>query len=200
MSKQRTIDHEIHPLLKERWSPRAFADRAVDESILLRVFEAARWAPSCFNEQPVRFIIGRKGIGDNHRKMFEILSPGNQIWAGAAPVLGLVCGKKSFTHNDLPNHWHAYDAGQAAAHFTFQAQSEGLFVHQMGGFDPARAVELFGIPPDFQPVAALALGYLGDPDSLPDNLKRQELAPGRRRALPGTVFEGDWGEPARFLP
>jgi nitroreductase len=195
MHKIRPVDHDIHELLKRRWSPRAFDDRSIAPDKLRRIFEAARWSPSCFNEQPWRFIVGVKGEGDTYDRISEALKPGNRRWTHTAPVLAFICGKKTFTRNDKPNNWHVYDAGQAAAHLTIQAMSEDVFVHQMAGFSVEKARELFRIPDDYAVVTAMAMGYVGDPAQLPEELRKSEAAPGSRRPLTETVFGDEWDRP-----
>jgi len=199
LEKIRPVDHDIHDLLKRRWSPRAFSDRPVEPAVMRRIFEAARWSASCYNEQPWRFIVGRRGEGRTYDHITEALAPGNQRWTHTAPVLVLICAKQTFTHNGKANRWHVYDAGQAAAHLTMQAMSDNVFVHQMGGFSAEKARELFHVPEDYEVVTAMAMGYPGDPEQLPEELRQSELAPGSRRPLSGTVFDVEWDEPHPFL-
>jgi nitroreductase len=199
MEKIRPVDHDIHELLKKRWSPRAFGERSIDPEKLRRIFEAARWSASCFNEQPWRFIVGVKGEGAVYDRITATLAAGNQRWTGTAPVLVIICGKKTFSHNGKPNNWHVYDAGQAAAHLTFQAMSENVFVHQMAGFKADKVRELFDIPEDYAVITALAMGYLGDPGQLPEEMRKSESAPGSRRPLAETVFGEEWDRPHPVL-
>jgi len=194
--KQAQTREPLHPLLAGRWSPRAFKPAIPEPGALVLVLEAARWAPSCYNEQPWRFIVGIKG-DETWKTLSEILKPGNRTWALEAPVLILLAAKKTFTHNGRPNRHHAYDAGQAAAMLTVQAQAQGLYVHQMAGFSPEDAEERLNIPADFEPMTVMALGMLGDPDGLPDDLRERELTPRERMPLSGLAFGGRWGEPLR---
>ena len=149
--KERTIstDYEIHTLLAERRSPRAFAADMIEPEKLQRIFEAARWAPSSSNEQPWRFIVGIKGNGPAYDKIFSTLSERNQNWAQSAPVLAIGVAKKEFSHNDKPNRFHQYDTGQAVAYLTMRAMAEGVFIHQMGSYSASQAREIFNIPDDF---------------------------------------------------
>ncbi|MBN2431872.1 MAG: nitroreductase family protein [Acidobacteria bacterium] len=199
LEKIRPVDYDIHDLLRRRWSPRAFSDRTIEPAVMRRIFEAARWSASCFNEQPWRFIVGIRGAGDTYDRITAALSPGNQRWTHTAPVLVLICSKKTFTHNSKPNDWHVYDAGQAAAHLTVQAMSESVFVHQMAGFSADKARELFQVPADYEVVTAMAMGYAGDPAQLPEELHKSELSPGSRRPLSGSVFGEEWDTPPSFL-
>jgi nitroreductase len=201
VKKERTIstDYMIHPLLVERRSPRAFAADMIEPEKLQRIFEAARWAPSSSNEQPWRFIVGIKGNGPTYDKIFSALSERNRNWAQSAPVLAIGVAKKTLSHNGNPNRFHQYDTGQAVAYLTMQAMAEGVFIHQMGSYSAAQARELFNIPDDFEPMAALVLGYLGDPTILPEDLRERETGPRRRRPLAETVFGDTWGQTLDLL-
>lgn len=194
VAKQAAAQYPLHELILRRWSPRAFADRSVEHATLLRLLEAARWAPSCFNEQPWRYIVATKENPAEFGKMVNCLVEGNQEWAKHAPVLMISVAKLAFTHNGKPNRHAFHDVGAASAYLTIQATALGLFVHQMGGIYADRARETYGIPEGFEPVAGIALGYLGDPATLPDALRERELAEGSRQPLEGMVFSGKWGE------
>jgi nitroreductase len=180
----------------QRWSPRAFADKPVAAEDLKRIFEAAHWAASSSNEQPWRFLVGRKGDA-TYAKIFESLVEFNQMWAKSAPVLVLSVGKKTFSHNGSPNYHGLHDTGAATAYLTLQTSALGLHAHSMGGFDHEKARELFGIPEDYAMGAVTALGYLGDVDALPDRYKERELAPRTRKPLSEVVF-AEWEKPAQF--
>src|SRR6185436_3409386 len=189
-------DHSIHELIQQRWSPRAFdASRPVPRAELLRLFEAARWAPSSRNEQPWRFLmLEREAMPESCRALFETLSAANQSWAAAAPVLVLSAVRTSFEDTGTANHMAWYDAGQAVALLTIQATSQGLAVRQMEGFDRTRARTAFAIPAEFEPAVAIAIGYTGDPDALSlDKHRAAERQPRKRRPIGDFVYEGVWG-------
>lgn len=174
----------IHPLLAERYSPHAFQDRPVPEEALVRLLEAARWAPSSFNEQPWRFLVGRRSDGSGTwEQIFATLAEGNQAWAQHAPVLVLAAAKRTFAFNgeENPHAWH--DVGLAMAQLTVQATREGLGVHQMAGFDGEQARERFGIPEDLEPVSVTAVGYPGDPSQLTEELRERAEGPSEREPL-----------------
>ena len=185
----------LEPIL-HRWSPRAFADRDVPAEDLKRGFEAARWAASCFNEQPWRFVVGRRGE-ETFRKILDALVPGNQVWAKNAPVLILSVASKQFAHNRQvnPHYWH--DTGAAMANFAVQITALGLHSHSMAGFDHGKAKAAFHIPDDFETVAVTAVGYQGDPDSLPEAPRKSEITPRQRKDLKEFVFS-EWQEPLQF--
>ena len=187
---------DIHTVISERWSPRAFdADKPVEQEKLLSVLEAARWAPSCFGDEPWRFVVtNRFEDEDAWQQMFSILVPGNQTWAQRAPVLMLACADSVFRANGKPNRWAHYDVGQASISLCLQATALGLVTHQMGGFDADKAREALKIPEQFTPMAAIALGYQGDVSALDKDLQSVELAERKRQPMSENFFSGVWGK------
>ena len=183
-------------VILERWSPRAFADRDVSPSDLKVIFEAARWAPSCFNEQPWRFIVGHRN-SETYKKIHDALVPFNQAWAQNAPVLVLSVARTRFTHNDSPNNYAVHDLGAADGFITLQAASMGIATHQMAGFDQARAREAFAIPEVYAIGSVMALGYQGDPSSLGEHYQGQEQSPRSRKPLSEIVLSA-WEQPAQL--
>jgi len=178
----------IHELLANRWSPRTFSSRPVEPEKLTQLFEAARWAPSCYNVQPWHFIVATREDAEGYNRMLSTLVEQNRQWAQQAPVLILAVAKLDFNHVDRPNRHAYYDLGQSVADLTVQASALGLQVHQMGGFDPNAARELFAIPKGFDPVAMIALGYDEGPAADPSARTRKPLS--------DFVFSGSWGRPA----
>lgn len=199
MKKTAVTDHPITDLLRERWSPRAFSDKPIPADELRSLFEAARWAPSSNNEQPWAFIVASKDDPATHAKLLGTLVELNQAWAKHAPVLGIAISRMTFARNGNTNRNAFYDTGAAMADLTTEAVSRGLLVHQMAGFDHHKAIEHFLIPEGWEPIAAFVIGYPGDPQSLPENLRERELAPRTRKPLAEFVMSGTWGEPASFL-
>jgi nitroreductase len=189
-------DFYLCPLLAKRYSPRAFADRKIEDEKLRRIFEAARWSASCSNEQPWRFIVGIKGEDDTFERVLHVLTESNQRWARNAPVLMLLCATTTFAISGKPNKWHMYDAGQAAVHLTVQALHEGIYLHQMAGFDAEKARVEFSIPPDAVPASAIAMGYAGDTNTLPEDLRVREFQPRTRKSISEMLFSGSWGKPS----
>ena len=187
----------VVPLIHERWSPRSFADREVSAAMLAKVFEAARWAPSSFNEQPWRFLVGRRG-DSAYQKIFASLGEFNQKWAKTAPVLILGAARTKFSHNGAENRHALHDLGAAAALLTLQAAALGLATHQMAGFDPEAARKAFGIPEEYAIGSVMALGYQGEPAALGDEaLIERETAARTRRPQGEFVFKA-WGEAAEL--
>jgi nitroreductase len=199
MQKPAPAHHTIHDLLRHRWSPRAFSDKPVSPDILRSLFEAARWAPSSSNEQPWAFLVATRDDPQNHAKMLSTLVEFNQAWAKHAPVLSIAVSEMVFERTGKPNRNAFYDTGAAVADLSLEATSRGLFVHQMAGFDPQRATELFAIPSSWEPIAAFVIGYPGDPESLPDSLRQRETAPRERKPLASFVMAGSWGKTAAFV-
>jgi len=198
MKKPAPSDFPVHELIRERWSPRAFADKPVPQDVLRSIFEAARWAPSSFNEQPWAYIVATKDDKENFEKMLSVLVDFNVQWAKSAPVLALAVAKLAFANNNAPNRNAQYDTGAATALLSVEATARGLAVHQMAGFDAERARQAFGIPKGWEPIAALAIGYPGDPASLPAPLKDREMAPRTRKPIAEFVMAGQWGHTAPF--
>lgn len=194
MQKPAITQQAIHELLANRWSGRAYdADQSVSKEQVVSLLEAARWAPSCFGDQPWRYIVCNKA--DNlqaWQAAFDCLVPGNQGWAVNAPVLLLICADTLFGHNDKPNKWAAYDTGAATENLCLQATALGLMAHQMGGFDADKARATFNVPERYQILAMVTVGYQASVDSLSGEVKERELAARSRKPLEELFFNGVW--------
>ena len=199
MDKPAMTDHPIHDLLLERWSPRAFADRPVDDNVLLSLFEAARWAPSSFNEQPWVFFLARRHEFEDFKQALSCLVPDNQVWAEDAPVLVLTAIRTNHEKNDKPNRVALHDLGLAVGNLLVEATSRGLAVHQMGGVDLAAVRREYKLPDHYAPQTAIAIGYPGAPNALHGKLRASELEQRKRRPLREFVFSTEFGAPARIL-
>lgn len=197
MKKPAITNKTIHPLIKNRWSPRSFDSRPVETEKLQRIFEAARWAPSAFNEQPWRFAVGIKG-DNTWKKIFESLAEWNQQWAVNAPVLIMAIGQKSYIKTGKANEVFKYDTGQSVAYLTLQAYEEGLVMHQMGGFSKEKAVELLTIPEGFEPLTVSAIGYQAPPEKLPEEFEKLEHGQRSRISLKELVFADSFGNPSNL--
>jgi len=173
MIKNAKFDFPINDICKNRWSPRAFSNQKIEKEKLQSIFEAARWSPSAFNAQPWRFLIGYKD-DENYRKIFESLVEFNQNWAGKAPILILNCYQLNFSHNLQPNNTAKYDLGQSVAHYSIEAVNQGLFTHQMTGFDAEKANLSFNLGEQITAFSVTALGYLGEVESLPEDMQKME--------------------------
>jgi len=193
MHKPAATDFPVHDLIRHRWSPRAFSDKPLEPVILASLFEAARWAPSSSNEQPWAYLVATKDNPEDFAKMVSVLVEFNADWAKNAPVLALAVSHLKFQSNGNPNRNAFYDTGAATILFSLEATARGLYVHQMAGFDPAKAKRVFEIPADWEPIAAFAIGYPGDPNALSQKLQDREVAPRTRKPLSEFVMSGRWG-------
>lgn len=198
MERRRDVAHPIDDLLARRWSPRAFADRPVERDKLLSLLEAARWAPSSNNEQPWHFIVATKDEAQEFDRLLACLVEKNQSWAKGAPVLMMSVASTVFSRNSKPNRHALHDVGMAIADLTVQATGLGIYVHQMAGFSVDKARAVYSIPDAFEPVAAIALGYLGDPTTLPEDLQQREHVLSSRKPIDEFVFSGAWGRRAEW--
>lgn len=197
--KAAVTGHPILKLLATRWSPYGFKDRLVSSSDLRSLFEAARWAASSYNEQPWNYLVATKEHPDDFERLLSCLVEGNQAWAKSAPVLALGVVSLRFVKNQQDNRAAQHDLGLASANLVMEATSRDLSVHQMIGLLPDKARELYNIPPHYEALTALAIGYKADPDGLPDALKTRDLAPRQRKPLSEFVFTGKWGQPSPLL-
>lgn len=185
----------LHPLLAQRWSPRVLDPATtIDDRVFTALFEAARWAPSWGNTQPARFIAGRRG-GTTFERIHGVLSRGNKGWAGNAALLAIGVAQK-VNEDGEPMPYGEYGLGLAAENLVLQARAEGLHGHQMAGFDRDAARAEFGVPPDFEPTVAIAVGALGDLAETDEGLRAKELRPRVRKPLNEIVFTGSWSTSA----
>ncbi|MDF5721006.1 MAG: nitroreductase family protein [Rhizonema sp. PD37] len=194
MNKQADTQSPIHELLQQRRSPLAFSERMVEPEKLLSVLEAARWAASSYNEQPWSFIVATKDNQGEFERLLGCLVEANQEWAKNAPVLILSVAKLHFERNGKENRHAFHDVGAAVTEMAIQATALGLFIHQMAGFDVPKAKEVYGISEGYEPVAAIALGYIGNSESLSEKLLQRELAQRTRKPLETFVFSGSWNQ------
>lgn len=197
--KKASTDYPISELLAERWSPYAFDNRLVPEADLRSLFEAARWAPSSYNEQPWSYIVATRDNPEQFQRLLSCLVDVNQVWAKAAPVLALGVVRLRFSHNAKDNRAAVHDLGLATGNLVLEATVRGLSVHQMIGILPDRARELYEIPDGYEAWTGMAIGYRGDPTSLPDPLRERERTPKPRKPLREFVFNGKWGNPSPLV-
>ncbi len=176
------FEHPIDEILQKRWSPRAFADKALTDEQVLTLFEAGRWAASCNNEQPWRFIWSHKNGSEKYIKLFECLTTRNQEWVTTAPLLIMTLVNTLFA-NGKPNKWALHDLGLAMGNLTTQASIMGLYVHNMAGFSVEKAREVFTLPEEIVPVTMAVVGYLGDPSMLSEFNQGREAQLQERKPL-----------------
>ncbi|NJL99128.1 MAG: nitroreductase family protein [Synechococcaceae cyanobacterium SM2_3_2] len=199
MQKSAATTYPILPLLSERWSPRAFADRPVEKEKLQSLFEAARWSASCYNDQPWTFFVATRADPATYGMVLDWMVPFNQSWAKQAPVLIAGIARTHMRHNGDPNGWAEYDLGQSVATLSVEATHLGLHLHQMAGFDADKISTSLQLDDSYKPMVMIALGYIGDPDTLPESLQEKEKEARQRLPLEAFVFAGQWGQPASFL-
>lgn len=200
MTKLAQTDHPIEPNLARRWSPYVFSSREVAPEILLSLFEAARWAPSSFNEQPWRFLVATRDQPEAFGQLLNCLTPGNQTWAQKAPVLVITLIKKTFSRNDRPNRTAQHDLGLAVGNLSAEATARGLAVHQMAGVDLEAARRTGAVPDGYEPVTAFAIGYHGEADDAADPAHvDRDRGERRRKPLDELVFGAEFGRPAAWL-
>ncbi len=197
--KQAVSEYPIHELIAKRWSPYAFDSQPVSAADLRSLFEAARWAASSYNEQPWHYLVATQSEPEELAKLLSCLVEPNQAWAKVVPVLAIAVTNLNFKLNGKPNKAAIHDLGLAAATLTFEATTRGLAVHQMIGIMPERARELYAIPEGYEAVTGLAIGYVGDPQRLPEKLKARDLAPRTRKPLAEFVFTGRWGQTSQLV-
>lgn len=197
MKKPAVTRVPIDNTIASRWSGRAFdPDKTISEQDVLALLEAARWAPSCYGDQPWRFIVWNRHVdATSWQKAFDCLAPGNQGWVKDAPLLLLAAADSVFMHNSTPNRWGQYDTGAASENLCLQAASMGLMAHQMGGFDVGKTRAVFAIPEQFALMAMIAVGYPADIARLQGEVLEREMAPRKRRELGELFFKGGWGQP-----
>lgn len=188
ITKIRKVENDINPLFVNRWSPRAMSGEEISHDDLMGLFEAARWAPSSYNNQPWRFIYAKKNT-DHWQRLFSLLVEGNKTWAKNAAVIVVVISRKNFEFNEKPAITHQFDAGAAWENLALEATSRELVTHGMQGFDFNEARKVLGIPDSFDVMAMIAIGKLGQKENLPRDLQEREY-PSNRKPLEEIVMEG----------
>ena len=189
IQNNRQTEIQIDPMFTDRWSPRSFLSDPIPEETILGLFEAARWTPSCYNEQPWFFLYTTKNSED-YPKFLSLLVDTNQQWAKSAPVLLFVLTANNFTKSGKPNNWAQFDAGSAWMSLAFQARKAGLYAHGMAGFHNDEAYKVLNVNKNkYTILAAVAVGKRGKPDDLPDNFRNMEQ-PNNRKSLKDCFKKG----------
>jgi nitroreductase len=193
--KRAQLQHPIEPLLADRWSPYVFESRPVAREDIQSLFEAVRWAPSSYNEQPWRYLVATQDGPTEFKKLLSCLVEANQGWAQAAWVLALGVTSTRFSRNDKANRTAHHDLGLGSASLCLEATKRGLAVHQMSGILPDRARDLYHVPEGFDIHTGLAIGYAGSGDNAPEALRERDQAARSRKQLAEFVFTTDWEKP-----
>ena len=184
----------VMELIARRWSPKAFGPEVPSGNELASMFEAGRWAPSCFNNQPWRYLVTTRNDPGAFSRALACLTEKNASWVRNAPLLAFQVMRETFEYNGKPNPWSGFDCGLAMAQLIIQAEFMGWSVHVMAGFSRDRVRETFGVPEGFKPLVAFVIGREGDPHSLPPHFMEEETAPRERKELEETVFSDSWGK------
>ena len=195
--KKIDTQEKVDGLIANRWSGRAFDNkRPVTHEHIISLLEAARWAPSCYGDEPWRYIVCDKARNEAAwNKALACLSEGNQSWAMNAPVLMLALANTIFRQNDTPNRWAQYDTGAASMSICIQATSLGLMVHQMGGFNVENAASSFAVPEQYTPMAMMAVGYQLAEGEITEEMMVRESSERHRNPLAEQFFDGEWDKP-----
>jgi len=194
MSEHKSTSVAIIDLLRDRKSHRALSPAPIDRPVIFRMLEAARWAPSARNEQPWRFVIVDRKQEAQFSDLVGTLLGSNALWASNASLFIVVVVKNTWGSEGKANPYAYYDAGQAVAHLTVQAQVEGISIRQMGAFDKAKAANCIGVADGFETFLILAVGKPGNVDDLPDDLRTLELARRTRKGIDEIAFSTKWEE------
>ena len=190
ITENRKPEHSIEPIILSRWSPRAMSGEELPDKELFSLFEAARWAPSCYNNQPWRFLYAKRNT-DAWKTFFSLLVEFNQSWCVQAAVLVVIASKKIFDHNGKPSRTHSFDAGAAWENLALEANARGLVAHGMEGFDYDKAKIELKIPDDYTIEAMIAIGKRASKETLPAELQEREK-PSARKPLKEIIIEGVW--------
>ncbi|WP_458746376.1 nitroreductase family protein [Candidatus Nitrosocosmicus sp. T] len=186
----RKAGHNINSIFTDRWSPRSMTGEEISDDELMSLFEAARWAPSSFNNQPWRLIYSKR-TGSHWSKFLDLLNEGNMTWAKDAGVLVVIISRKNFEYNEKPSITHQFDTGAAWENLALEASIRGIVAHGMQGFDYQKAKDILNIPDSFDVLAMIAIGKRGPIDKLPPKLQQVEH-PNGRKPLKEIIMEGSF--------
>lgn len=188
--KPALTDLPIVGAIKRRWSPVAFSDKPLEPKMIAALFEAARWAPSSFGEEPWRYVYAAKG--DDGREALESLLVEGNAWAKKAGLLAISFAKTNFTYNSKPNRHHLHDLGCATGYLVLQSTELGLVSHQMAGFAHEKANDVLGVPKEFVPGSMFAIGHYGDPKAMDEGSQKRDASPRGRKPVEEFAFKGRW--------
>jgi nitroreductase len=194
MNKPADDQYALHELIRDRWSPVAYDGRSISREMLGSLLEAARWAPSSYNEQPWRYVVAMRDEAAEFARLLSCLVDANAAWAKNASVLILAVASLKFSRNGKPNRHAQHDVGLANENLVLQAAALGLAGHQMAGFDPGKCRALYAIPDDFEPLTMIAVGYHATGSDVDETLRRREDSPRSRKPLSEMAFSSQWGK------
>ncbi|MFT4032859.1 MAG: nitroreductase family protein [Siphonobacter sp.] len=191
-NKIANTQYPVSDTVRNRWSPRSFSNDTISQEVLNTIFEAAGWAPSANNLQPWAYLYTTKADIQAFEKFKNCLVPGNQIWAQHADVLVISCAITAYGPEQTPNAYAWYDVGAANTTLIMEAHQNNIYGHIMGGFDRAKTAETFAFPEYVEPVAFIALGYLGEASQLEEPFYTREVTPRSRKTLSEYVFKNEF--------
>jgi nitroreductase len=186
----------ILEIIQERWSPYSFSSNNVEEFKLKAMFEAAGYAPSCNNEQPWMFIYSTQQNRQIFNDYLGFLAESNKVWAKDVYALIISLARTKFSLNGKPNRYAFHDTGMAVANLLLQALAMDIYVHQMGGFSIEKVKEYFKLDEDIEPVAIMAVGYMGDANSLSPELMKRDEKRRPRKSVNEYAFKNSLYNPA----
>lgn len=184
----RKSPYKIHPLILNRWSPRSMTGEEMSDEEIMPLFEAARWAPSSYNNQPWRFIYAKRNTPE-WKHLFDLMIEFNQSWTKNAAVLVVVISRNTFEHNNKPARTHTFDTGSAWMNLAIEAEVRGYVSHGMEGFDYEKARRVLGIPDHYTVEAMVAIGKRAPKEKLPPEMQSKEF-PSDRRPLNEILMKG----------
>lgn len=166
---------QVSDLFIKRWSSRMFTSYELSDAQLDSLFEAARWSPSCFNEQPWFFVIPK---GEQEKEAFmQLLMPANQEWVKDASLLCYVIARRHFNLDGRANRHYAFDSGAAWVSLALQAETMGLSAHAMGGFNHDASYEVLKVDKEkYEVMAAIAIGKPSSKAVSEERTQRKPLA------------------------
>ena len=191
MTTNRQTDTALDPIFLHRWSPRAFDGSVMSAEDLRTIFDAGRWAPSSFNYQPWRFLYATRDDAANWSRFVDLLMPFNALWAKEASALVFIVSETTMGAPDKPSHSHSFDSGAAWGAMALQAHMLGYHTHGMAGIEMDKTRTELSIPDGFRIEAAIAIGRMGDPATLPEKLQEREV-PSGRKSLDEIAYPGNF--------
>ena len=186
----RKSNYDILPEILNRWSARAMSGEEMSDEELMPLFEAARWAPSSYNNQPWRFIYAKRNT-PYWDKLFNLMVEFNQSWAKNAACLIVLVSHKNYERNNEFARTHSFDTGSAWENLAIEGTRKGFVVHAMEGFDYDKAKKDLNVPDDYSVECMIAIGKKADISTLPKEMQEKEKL-SDRKPLKEIMMEGEF--------
>ncbi|MDN3656144.1 nitroreductase family protein [Ferruginibacter paludis] len=186
--KKAITKYPVLDIIKKRWSPRSFSDKAISETDVKTIIEAASWSFSALNEQPWRYVAAFRGTS-LFDSFFDLLNAGNKNWNNNTSVLVLSVLSNIYSNDGTVNTYAMHDTGAANMLLTLQANSMGIYTHLMEGFSKEHAQKLLNQGDEIKPVVMIALGYPDVAEKLDEPFKTRELSPRSRKDINEILLE-----------